>query len=123
MLWAFGYNSIGLALAVSGHLQPVMAAVLMAGSSLLVVLNSLRLERFAAPSDHPRPEGAPAAEPRVLDQAVEGEVDAAAGIAEIGAAGGPVDLAELLLQGVDQAPELGLEAAVVRACPSGPGPG
>ena len=69
LLWAFGYNSIGLALAVSGHLQPVMAAVLMAGSSLLVVLNSLRLERFAAPSDHPRPEGAPAAEPRVLDQA------------------------------------------------------
>jgi Cu2+-exporting ATPase len=69
LLWAFGYNSIGLALAVSGHLQPVMAAVLMAGSSLLVVLNSLRLERFAAPSDHPRPEDAPAAEPRVLDQA------------------------------------------------------
>ena len=52
LLWAFGYNSIGLVLAVSGQLQPVTAAVLMAGSSLLVVLNSLRLERFAEPSDH-----------------------------------------------------------------------
>ena len=41
-----------------------------------------------------------------------GEVDAAAGIAEVGAAGGAVDLAELLLQGIDQAAELGLEAAV-----------
>jgi Cu2+-exporting ATPase len=48
LLWAFGYNSIGLALAATGHLQPVIAAVLMAGSSLLVVLNSLRLERLEA---------------------------------------------------------------------------
>ena len=62
LLWAFGYNSIGLVLAVTGHLQPVIAAVLMAGSSLLVVLSSLRLERFAEPSDHPRLEEAPAAE-------------------------------------------------------------
>jgi Cu2+-exporting ATPase len=68
LLWAFGYNSIGLVLAVSGHLQPVIAAVLMAGSSLLVVLNSLRLERFAEPSDHPRPDDSPAAERRVLEQ-------------------------------------------------------
>ncbi|MGH6912812.1 MAG: HAD-IC family P-type ATPase, partial [Geminicoccales bacterium] len=60
--WAFGYNAIGLALAVSGHLQPVLAAVLMAGSSLLVVLNSLRLERFAEPPDDPRPEEARALE-------------------------------------------------------------
>ena len=51
LLWAFGYNSIGLVLAASGHLRPVIAAVLMAGSSLLVVVNSLRLERFAEPSD------------------------------------------------------------------------
>jgi P-type Cu2+ transporter len=53
LLWAFGYNSIGLGLAVSGHLQPVLAAVLMAGSSLLVVLNSLRLARFVEPADDP----------------------------------------------------------------------
>lgn len=49
LAWAFGYNAIGLALAVSGHLQPLFAAALMAGSSLLVVLNSLRLERFPEP--------------------------------------------------------------------------
>jgi Cu2+-exporting ATPase len=55
LLWAFGYNSIGLGLAASGHLQPVLAAVLMAGSSLLVVLNSLRLERFGEPADDPTP--------------------------------------------------------------------
>jgi P-type Cu2+ transporter len=53
LAWAFGYNAIGLALAVSSQLQPVLAAVLMAGSSLLVVLNSLRLERFTEPSDDP----------------------------------------------------------------------
>jgi Cu2+-exporting ATPase len=68
LLWAFGYNSIGLGLAVSGHLQPVLAAVLMAGSSLLVVLNSLRLERFVEPSDDPTPVEASASAPRVLRQ-------------------------------------------------------
>jgi Cu2+-exporting ATPase len=61
LLWAFGYNFIGLGLAASGHLQPVLAAALMAGSSLLVVLNSLRLERFAEPSDDARPVNACAA--------------------------------------------------------------
>jgi hypothetical protein len=34
----------------------------MAGSSLLVVLNSLRLERFVDPSDDPRLDDAPASE-------------------------------------------------------------
>jgi P-type Cu2+ transporter len=68
LLWAFGYNVIGLGLAVSGHLQPVLAAVLMAGSSLLVVLNSLRLERFVEPSDDPRPADAPASERHSLQQ-------------------------------------------------------
>jgi Cu2+-exporting ATPase len=68
LLWAFGYNSIGLGLAVSGHLQPVLAAVLMAGSSLLVVLNSLRLERFVEPSDDPKLADAPTSERRALQQ-------------------------------------------------------
>jgi len=47
--WAFGYNSVALTLASLGLLQPIMAAVIMAGSSLLVVVNSLRLERFPNP--------------------------------------------------------------------------
>ena len=50
LLWAFAYNAAALALAASGHLLPVLAAALMAGSSLVVVLNSLRLERFPVDS-------------------------------------------------------------------------
>ncbi len=49
LLWAFGYNLIALTLAVLGLLQPVLAAAVMAGSSILVVLNSLRLERIPDP--------------------------------------------------------------------------
>jgi P-type Cu2+ transporter len=46
--WALGYNSIALTLAVAGVLQPVIAAGLMAGSSLLVVTRSLRSHRAGA---------------------------------------------------------------------------
>jgi P-type Cu2+ transporter len=49
LMWAFAYNFIALILAVSGLLQPVLAAAVMAGSSLLVVANSLRLERLPDP--------------------------------------------------------------------------
>ncbi|NIL97773.1 MAG: HAD-IC family P-type ATPase, partial [Planctomycetales bacterium] len=34
LVWAFSYNLIGIALAVSGHLQPVLAAAAMVLSSL-----------------------------------------------------------------------------------------
>jgi len=40
--WAFLYNAIALPLAVAGVLNPLVAAVAMATSSLLVVLNSTR---------------------------------------------------------------------------------
>ena len=50
LCWAFGYNLIALTLAALGLLQPILAAAIMAGSSLLVVMNSLRLERFPAPA-------------------------------------------------------------------------
>lgn len=49
LAWAFGYNLIALTMAACGLLQPVLAAAVMAGSSLLVVLNSLRLERIPDP--------------------------------------------------------------------------
>ena len=51
-MWAFGYNLGAIVLAVSGLLQPILAALLMAGSSLLVVMNSLRLERFTDQTDN-----------------------------------------------------------------------
>lgn len=47
LLWAFSYNFIAVALAATGWLRPVMAAALMAGSSLIMVINSLRLERLS----------------------------------------------------------------------------
>jgi P-type Cu2+ transporter len=50
LAWAFGYNLIALTCAVLGLLQPILAAAVMAGSSLLVVLNSLRLERLPGPT-------------------------------------------------------------------------
>jgi P-type Cu2+ transporter len=49
LAWAFGYNLVALTCAVLGLLQPILAAAVMAGSSLLVVLNSLRLERLPGP--------------------------------------------------------------------------
>jgi P-type E1-E2 ATPase len=43
LVWAFFYNSIGLVLAVTGMLNPLIAAGAMVVSSLSVVLNSMRL--------------------------------------------------------------------------------
>ena len=45
LFWAFFYNLIGVALAVSGRLHPLFGALAMILSSLFVVLNSQRLSR------------------------------------------------------------------------------
>jgi Cu+-exporting ATPase len=48
LTWAFGYNLVAIPLAALGYLNPLFAGLAMAGSSLVVVSNSLRLRRFRA---------------------------------------------------------------------------
>ena len=57
--WAFGYNIAALPLAAAGLLNPLLAGLAMAFSSVSVVANALRLRRFR--SQHAGASAAPAA--------------------------------------------------------------
>ena len=46
LTWALGYNAIALPLAAAGVIAPWMAAIGMSASSLIVVLNALRLSKL-----------------------------------------------------------------------------
>jgi len=68
LVWALGYNVIGLGLAAAGWLHPVIAAIAMGLSGLFVVTNSLALARFETTravgnEDHPPITVAPGASP------------------------------------------------------------
>ena len=57
LAWAFGYNIAALPLAATGFLNPIIASAAMTLSSVFVVANSLRLQRFglsAAAGNHHR---------------------------------------------------------------------
>jgi Cu+-exporting ATPase len=47
LFWAFAYNVVAMALAFMGYLNPMVAGAAMALSSVSVVLNALRLKRWA----------------------------------------------------------------------------
>jgi P-type E1-E2 ATPase len=55
LFWAFAYNTVGIALAMSGRLSPILAAGAMVVSSLLVVGNSMRLSHMPSVERAPAP--------------------------------------------------------------------
>lgn len=50
LFWAFAYNVVGIAFAMTGRLSPIFAAAAMVASSLLITANSLRLINVREPA-------------------------------------------------------------------------
>jgi P-type E1-E2 ATPase len=46
LAWAVAYNAVALAMAAAGWLHPLVSAAAMVASSLTVLSNSLRIQRF-----------------------------------------------------------------------------